>query len=170
MIRADVNQKAKRDIDAMFDGAEAWMEGLMGEFVVQIATMCIQETPGFEIPGTQYGGQHPDTDYQPTGRLRGGWNWTVSPINTSSKGMFAGKGEEGPFDGSARGETTIAHVREQLPAKLPTVSWLENDVGYGDLVWKGEGAHIGRARPWTEVAYNNQKEALQKALTAMGGR
>lgn len=154
----------KRRNRAQFEKARAGLQALGREYVALLAVDLVEGTPGF-------GNQAPaDTEYIPTGRLRGGWNWTRSPIGTSSKGLFAERGEEGPF--SDYGRETIERIRRQLAgAKMGGVSYLENDVGYGMLIVRGEGNHAAVGpRNWPRDTVLRQVAIARKAKQNVGLR
>jgi len=144
--------------DAQFARAEAALEDLGREFIRLVAADVVEGTPGF---GNQ---QPPDTSYIPTGRLRGGWNWTRSPIGKSSKGLFATRGEEGPF--SDYGRETIDRITAQLAGvSVGGISYLENDVGYGDLILRGAGNHAAVGpRDWPKATQRRQTTFARRAM------
>lgn len=152
----------RRKNDAQFARAKAALQNLGREYIVLLATDITEGTPGF-------GNQAPaDTQYIPTGRLRGGWNWTRDPIGTSSKGLFATRGEEGPF--SDYGRETIDRIREQVAeAKVGGISYLENDVGYGILIVRGEANHAAVGpRNWPRDTYLRQTSIARVAMQRAG--
>lgn len=149
-----------RKNDAQFTRAKRALQHVAREFVYYIAEDVVDRTPGF-------GNQRPeDTPYIPTGRLRGGWNFTLSPIGKTSKGLGAKRGEQGPF--SDYGRETMARIRSQLDGRhMGGISYLENDVGYGDIIVRGHGQHrhVG-PRAWHEdtAGESNQKAMAKKAF------
>jgi hypothetical protein len=103
----------KRRNQAQMDRAKGGLQQVAREFVRLIAADAVEATPGF-------GNQHDNTEYIPTGRLRGGWNYTRTPIGQSAKGLLAGRTEEGPF--SDYGRETVARIAAQLQAAT-SLSW-----------------------------------------------
>lgn len=144
--------------DAQFQRARAGLWLIAREFVHYLSVKLVEVTPGF-------GNQYELTRYIPTGRLRGGWNWTDAPIGSTSKGYDAARGEAGPF--SDYGLETVQRILGQMPQRLPAISYLENDVAYGYDIVRGEGnhGHIG-PRDFPKEASLHQTTAYQQALAA----
>lgn len=148
----------KRKNDAQFERAVGALEAVGREYIVLLAEDLVENTPGF-------GNQAPSTTlYTPTGRLRGGWNHTRSPIGATSKGLFATRGEEGPF--SDYGRETMERIRLQVASdRVGGLSYLENDVGYGSLIVRGEGNHANVGpRNWPRDTALRQKSIARQAV------
>lgn len=158
-----MNSEFKRLNDAQFDRAKRALQHVAYSFIYFVAEDVIERTPGF---GNQ---APPTTRYIPTGRLRGGWNWTLSPIGSSSKGVYAKRHEEGPF--SDYGRETLARIAGQISGRhLGGMSYLENDVGYGDLIVRGEEGHRAAGpRPWHEDTARSQHSLARKAMQGLRG-
>jgi hypothetical protein len=151
----------KRRNQAQMDRAKGGLQQVAREFVRLIAADAVEATPGF-------GNQHDNTEYIPTGRLRGGWNYTRTPIGQSAKGLLAGRTEEGPF--SDYGRETVARIAAQLQAdRMGGISYLENNVGYGHIIVMGLGNHAGRARNFPEKAATStgQAQAARRAIQSL---
>lgn len=143
---------------AQFKAAKEALQETARRFIIYTATDLVEGTPGF-------GNQAPaDTRYIPTGRLRGGWNFTRTPIRTSSKGLLAARGEQGPF--SDYGRETIDRITEQVrDQKMGGISYLENDVGYGDLILRGAGLHAAVGpRDWPKATQRRQEIFARRAM------
>lgn len=146
----------RRKNRAQFDRARQFLERAGEEFVILIASDLVENTPGF-------GNQDPaDTRYVPTGRLRGGWNWTRTPIGETTK--FEG----GPY--SDYGAETVARIEGQVRgADLSGISYLENNVAYGVLIQRGEGRHAN-IRDWPDETFQKARSDFftrQAAAKAM---
>lgn len=116
----------------MFDEVERTIEAQVRNFITVAITAVVNDTPGEGV-------QWPDgTSYQPTGRLRGGWNFS-----TSEPPPMTDRFDGGPYDLS--GAETIAQMTAQIHAS-PMVGRLYawNDVAYGYVVHEGLGPHRGR--------------------------
>lgn len=158
-----MSEDFRRKNDAQFARARAALSQLGRTYIVLLAEHMIERTPGF-------GNQAPsDTQYVPTGRLRGGYNWTRSPIGRTSKGLLAKRGEEGPF--SPYGRETLERIRNQVSGvSVGGMSYLENDVAYGALIQRGEGNHAAVGpRNWPEDTYNSQGLLARQALSMVAG-
>lgn len=152
------NAEFRRRNEAQFQAAKAALQDVGREFIRLCVVDIVEGTPGF-------GNQAPaDTRYIPTGRLRGGWNWTRSPIGSSSKGLDAARGEDGPF--SDYGRETIDRITGELAGKnVGGISYLENDVGYGDLIVRGAGNHAAVGpRDWPKATASRQALFARQAL------
>jgi hypothetical protein len=163
-----VDAEFKRLNDAQFDRAKRALQHVARTFIYYVAEDVIRRTPGFAGPG--YAGQAPETTrYIPTGRLRGGWNFTRSPIGRSSKGLTATRTQDGPF--SDYGRETLARISSQIEGEhMGGISYLENDVGYGDLIVRGEEGHRNAGpRAWHEDTASSQAALAQKAFRSMRG-
>lgn len=163
-MAVDSRSEFRRKNDAQFKRAKDGLQFVAREFVRLIAVDLVELTPGF---GNQ---MPPDTFYIPTGRLRGGWNWTLSPMMTTAKGMFSARHEDGPF--SDYGRETIERIEEQLVGvHMGGVSYLENDVAYGHLIVHGEGRHAGAGpRNWPYDVSLKQHSFRDQAVQALRGR
>ncbi len=135
----------RRRNQAQFARQSRWLRSVGLEFVGAMTEHLVKATPGV-------GNQKPDdTQYEPTGRLRAGWNLVDDKIGLSDKGLFAAKYEEGPFD--REGDITIAKLRAQAQARVGAFGkfYVENDVGYGWLIVTGGGNHAAVGpRNWPE--------------------
>lgn len=160
----------RRRNQAQFNRAEDWLRSVAVNFIIAAATDVVKRTPGFDIPG--YGGQLPeDTQYIPTGRLRGGWNLvTTATAGEITKGLDATRGQAGPF--SAYGAETIERITAQAAAHFGAFGklYLENDVAYAHLVRTGGGNHAGRIRDWPLETAVRMGEFHQQALSRAAGR
>lgn len=148
----------KRLNDAQFSRATSALQSVARNYIYYIAADLTERTPGF-------GNQQPeDTLYIPTGRLRGGLNWTLVPILQSSKGLHAKRDEDGPF--SDYGRETLERIAAQLESqRLGGISYLENDVGYGDIIRMGKGRHRAAGpRDWPLATERSQASLLRKAM------
>ena len=155
---ADFQQKN----DRQFDRAERFLAELGRRYIILLAEDVVIETPGF---GNQYDG----TNYIPTGRLRGGWDWKRSPIGATSKGYGADRHEDGPF--SDYGRETVDRITLQVAGRwVGGISYLENDVAYGDDIVRGEGnhAHIG-PRDFPMATARRQATIYRQTLASMRG-
>lgn len=148
---------------AQFERARRALQYLGREYVRLIAEDLVINTPGF---GNQ---MPPDTEYVPTGRLRGGWNFTRSPMRTTSKGINAARNEDGPF--SDYGHETIERITAQLAGvRMGGLSYLENDVAYGILIVRGEGGHEKTGpRNWPMDTVKRQHSIARKAVQSLRG-
>jgi hypothetical protein len=141
----------KSKLDAMFDKADQEIQETAREFVRLVAVDLVVNTPGF-------GNQRPDdTEYIPTGRLRGGWNWSLSKFEGATR-----------FDGgphSDYGVETIERIAGQLQGhRMGGKSYLENDVAYGGLIVRGEGLHSAVGpRNWPYETYLKMGTFAQQA-------
>jgi len=150
---------------AQFDRAKGQLQAIGREYIRLIAADFTEATPGF---GNQ---SPPDTNYIPTGRLRGGLNYTREPIGSSSKGMNSARHEDGPF--SDYGRETVDRITAQLAGDhMGGISYLENDVAYGILIVRGEGLHsrVG-PRNWPADVRRRQETHARVAVqnVARGG-
>lgn len=142
---------------AQFARAKAGLQEVGRRFIYFAAEKLEEETPGF---GNQYAG----TRYIPTGRLRGGLNWTRAPIGSTDKGYKVARHEGGPF--SDYGIETLQRIRGQLAGKrVGGISYLENDIAYGwDIITASHNhAHIGK-RDFPLKAAVHQAEFARKAM------
>lgn len=150
--------------DAQFKRVTKGLQDLGRLYIREIASFAVEVTPGF-------GNQQPeDTLYIPVGRLRGGWNHTRTPLLESTKGLNAKRHEDGPF--SDYGHETVDRITEQLAAdRMGGISYLENDVGYGDIIVHGKGRHraVGpRNFPQDAATKTAQERAARIALQGVG--
>lgn len=155
-----MDEEFRRRNEAQFDRAERWLQQLGRTYIILLAEDVVIETPGF---GNQYDG----TNYIPTGRLRGGWDWRRSPLGATSKGYGAERHEDGPF--SDYGRETVQRITSQVTGRrISGISYLENDVAYGDDIVRGEGnhAHIG-PRDFPMATARRQQTIFRRALAAM---
>lgn len=154
----------RRQNAAQFDHQRKWVRNVGLHFIGAVSENLVKTTPGF-------GNQEPaDTEYIPTGRLRGGWNLTRNPIRSSSKGLDAARHEAGPF--SAYGAETILRIAAQA-AELGGAFgklYLENDVGYGEIVRLGLGRHGGNIRDWPRLTSTGGSAFLAIALSRASSR
>lgn len=156
----------RRKNAAQFKQAKGRLEFIGREYVRLMAWHLVKGTPGFAGPG--YAGQYAKTKYVPTGRLRGGWTWTRTPIRATSKGYNAARNEAGPF--SDYGIETMARIEQQLRATtVAGISYLENDVAYADQIVRGEEnhAHIG-PRNWPKSTERSSDSLAQLAMNTPG--
>lgn len=147
---------------AQFERAHDGLQRLGREYIRLIAEDFTASTPGF-------GNQSPDdTRYIPTGRLRGGLNYTRTPIEATSKGMTAGRGEDGPF--SDYGRETMDRITSQLESdRMGGISYLENDVAYGILIVRGEAHHAAAGpRNWPADVRLRQETHFRTAMQNVG--
>ncbi len=144
-----------RDTASMFDRVEDQVEKIHHIFILKAAWRVIDTTPGF-------GNQEPsDTPYVPTGRLRGGWNLQSQPGGETSKGLSAGRNEDGPF--SDYGIETYARIKSQLDRiTLKGEVYLVNDIAYGYLIHWQMGRHTAERR-WVEETVNFGQTFLDEA-------
>lgn len=128
-----------RKADAMIDALEQYVERVAHHYTINIAGHLIRFTPG---EGLQY---PEDTDYVPTGRLRGGWHLSGVPIGSTSRY------EGGPY--SLWGDEAVARIQGDVGAMgVPERVYIVNDVAYGYMIQWGLGNHsTGRpGRDWVE--------------------
>lgn len=155
----------RRRNEAQFVRARDSLQQLGRRFIELVAADLTEGTPGF-------GNQAPsETKYIPTGRLRGGLNYTREPIGRSAKGLYAARGEEGPF--SDYGRETLDRITEQLKSdRMGGISYLENDVGYGDLLLRGAANHAAVGpRDWPKATQTRQALFARQAVQSLrGGR
>lgn len=152
---SDSLSEFRRKSDAMFDRTIHQVEEIGRVFITLAATDVILTTRGF-------GNQRPDdTKYIPTGRLRGGWNWSATkPPSTRFDG--------GPY--SDYGYETVDRVTAQIAsAPILGVSFIANDVAYGEIVRIGGGNHQSQDT-WLLDTQNRMDEFAREArLTVMRG-
>lgn len=153
----DDQAEFRRKARAMFARVKEFHTELAFRYTVDILEHLVTETRGF-------GNQKPaDTDYIPTGRLRGGYSYSLTKLETASKW------EEGPF--SDYGEETVARIEADMRAGGLRTFYVVNDVAYAWIVWRGRGQHaavgpddwLGRVS-----SSSSQKESLDAALRSMG--
>lgn len=151
--------------DAQFERANRALDQVSFHFIYMMAEEFTRRTPGFEGPG--FAGQGEGTNYIPTGRLRGGLNWTRSPIKQSSKGYAAARHEDGPF--SAYGRETLDRISNQLKGQhLGGMSYLENNVAYGILIVEAREAHARFGpRDWPTATRRSQDSIARRAIAAV---
>lgn len=161
----DINEFRRRN-HAQFDRADRALQHVGRKFIVHMADALVRATPGFGAPG--FAGQMPDTTkYIPTGRLRGGYNYSRVLIGTTSKGWNAERTEDGPF--SAYGTETVARIEQQVENdRMGGKSYLENDVAYGVQIVRGEGNHV-IPRNFPDTAAGKQGEAAKLAMQSLRG-
>lgn len=150
----------RRKNAAQFQRAREALQETGREFIYFVAEDLVEATPGF---GNQYDG----TRYIPTGRLRGGWNWTKNPIGTTSKGYNSLRHEDGPF--SDYGAETLARIRSQTSGlRIGGISYLENDVAYGNDIVRGENNHSHiTPRDFPLSVANRQHTHARKAINSV---
>lgn len=148
---ADFERKTR----LMFERVKDHFREVSIRFVVRIAERLVEDTPGF-------GNQFPeDTRYIPTGRLRGGYSFGPTKLNT------AGRWEGGPY--SDYGAETVDRIEASLRASGPRSGFINNDVAYGYIVREGLGNHVV-PRDFLRCANpTTQKNALAEALASMRG-
>lgn len=151
-----------RKNDAQFAEAQEGLQRLGREYIRLLAEDFTTATPGF-------GNQSPaDTHYIPTGRLRGGLNYTREPMGSTSKGMLSARDEDGPF--SDYGRETIDRITSQLQNdRMGGISYLENDVAYAILIVRGEAGHakVG-PRNWPADVRRRQESLARVAMQNVG--
>lgn len=154
-----MDSEFQRKNRAQFQRARAALQETGRKFIYFVAADLVEATPGF---GNQYDG----TRYIPTGRLRGGWNWTRSPIMVTSKGYNVLRHEDGPF--SDDGRETVARIEAQTAGRIGGISYLENDVAYGSDIVRGENnhSHIG-PRDFPVSVKNRQFTHAKSALNSL---
>lgn len=148
---SDSRREFDRKTDQMFDLAERQLVAIGKHFVLHLAADIIDRTPGF-------GNQYPeDTEYIPTGRLRGGWTYDTIRIE------MADRWEGGPY--SDYGAEPYADIREKVMTEpLHSISYLNNDVAYGHIVRWGMGRHT-IVRDWPGETADHQAEFAQRAMS-----
>lgn len=134
---SDSPQEFRRKTEAMFALANRQIDEIARVYVSKVAWRLISTTPG---PGLQL----PDTEYQATGRLRAGWRWSVD------RDYLATNWDEGPY--TDYGEEVLAAIEAEVQTAqpLPSISYLWNNVAYGDIVHWGRGRHPW-PRPWVSI-------------------
>lgn len=147
----------RRKARAMFGRVREYHFELAFRFVVGITQRLVTETRGIDNfkPLT--------TEYQHTGRLRGGYSYSTTKLENASKW------DDGPF--SYYGEETVMRIEADMRAAGVKSFYIVNDVGYAWLVWKGRGRHIAvGADDWLGrvAAPPTQANALEEALRSMG--
>lgn len=148
----------RRKNAAQFARQKTWLHNVGLEFIGAAAEDLVRTTPG-------RGNQQPeDTKYEPTGRLRGGYNLVQQKIGTSDKGLYASKYEQGPF--SEYGIETIARLKQQAAEITGPFGkrYIENDVGYGEVVRLGLGNHRGLIRNWPLDTSARMPDFFREAL------
>lgn len=150
----------QRRNEAQFDRARQALWLIGRNFIICMADEAIHRTPGPNLPG--YEGQYPGTSYIAIGRLRDGWNWTTHPIRSTQRSAAELDGHEVyPPDGSR----ALARIRAELPEQPPALSYLENDVPYGNDIVLGIGHHRHiRARNFPEAARKRQGDVFTQAM------
>lgn len=147
--QADFDRKTR----AMFDRATEFLEEVAFQYVVQIGERLMERTPGFE-------NQKPGTEYIPTGRLRGGYSYSVSALATASRW------EGGPY--SDYGKEPLAEIVSSMRARGVKSFYIVNDVAYGYIVRWGLNQHadVGpRDWPGQVADITTQRNALNEALS-----
>lgn len=141
----------KRKNDQMFERMSNQLDAIGRRFIVLMAEDIVVHTPGF-------GNQDPeDTPYIPTGRLRGGWDWSETPQATASRRTG------GPY--SDYGAETVARITSAVMASpRPSISYLQNDVLYGHLVRWGLARHVS-IRNWPQDTADKEAVIARKAIT-----
>lgn len=155
----------RRKNDAQFQRQWDWLHSLGLHFIGAVSENLVKTTPGFGLQSPD------DTEYIPTGRLRGGWNLTRDPIDRSSKGLYADRTQEGPF--SDYGTETIARIAGQAAEIQGAfgILHLENDVGYGEIVRLGLGRHAAVGpRNWPYDTSLKMATFRSMALSRASGR
>lgn len=151
---ADFERKTRE----MFRRYERFVTELAFRFVVEVAEHLVDYTPGF-------GNQAPeDTEYIPTGRLRGGYHYAAAPQATASRWVG------GPY--SDYGVETVDRIEADMRAAGLRSFWIVNDVAYGYVVQQGRGRHsaVGpRDFNGDAAAPTTQGVAFRRALSSMGG-
>lgn len=139
--------------NAMIAAAQARVDEIAREYISDLAAELIVTTPGPNL-------QKPDTEYIATGRLRGGWSFSLTRI------ADADRWDGGPY--TEHGDDTLAAIEGALAEVrvLPSIVYVQNDVAYGHLVAQGLGRHADWPRPWVWEA---SKKAPQ-ILAAIQGR
>lgn len=147
----DTPGEFQRKTRAQFDRVRRFMRAVREEFIIESANVAVEATPGF-------GNQSPeDTSYIPTGRLRGGWNWTIDKQRVTSR--FDG----GPY--SDYGVETVARIEAQVRSGvIPDRSSLENDVAYGFIVVVGGGRHA-QPRNFPDEVYQRRGSIAEAAMS-----
>lgn len=153
----DSEAEFMRKTEAMFGRARRQFEAIAFTFEVKILEILVEKTPGF-------GNQQPDdTDYIPTGRLRGGYSLSASKLSEASRY------EGGPF--SDYGAETVSRLEEELRAFGIKSHYIVNDVAYAYIVRRGLGRHAAVGpRNWTgeTAALSTQNAVFAEALREVG--
>lgn len=150
-----------RDVRSMIGRFSTQLDDIGRVYSRKIAFRLVDQTPG-------YGNQSPeDTLYIPTGRLRGGWNYQSDPGGPTSKGLNAGRTQDGPF--SDYGAETIARIYGQIEAgDLRGQAYLVNDIAYAYIIHWGLGRHA-TPRQWVEEVVNQGNEILAETVREVMG-
>lgn len=139
--------------NAMFARVKSQQLDIVREWMISLTVKLLADTPG---PGNQMPG---DTKYDATGRLRGGWSFSLQPTPTETD-RYKG----GPYDQSDGGITTASVIADRV-REMPMVPFaaIWNDVAYGYIVHESLGRHRDAYRPWVSQVGSNAYGTLDEA-------
>lgn len=142
----------RRANDRQFDRAREDIRRIHREYFKLLVEDIVLNTPG-------EGNQRPEeTQYRPTGRLRGGYVINSEAIKRTSR--YKG----GPY--SLTGSETMVRLNAQIDTmEIAGFHHLENTVSYADIIVRGEGWHsrVG-PRNWPMDTLGAQTTLFHRAV------
>jgi hypothetical protein len=154
---SDSPAEFRRKTEEMFRRANEYLDAVSREFILGMAAVMIENTPG---PNKQL----EETGYIATGRLHSSYTWGPVAFNESSRW------EGGPY--SDYGEPAMAAIETALNEAevIPAMSYIQSDVAYAWIVHQGLG-RMPIARPWvTEKVIPMQESVAAEARAKAMGR